>query len=46
MFPTSWHWLPENGRIDMRPSSGMVWINRTLLQGNARDRVLAAVSER
>jgi hypothetical protein len=36
LFPTSWHRLPENGRIDMRPCSGIVWTNQTLVQGKGR----------
>jgi hypothetical protein len=33
LLQASWHWLHENGRIDMRPSFGMVWINQALIPG-------------
>jgi hypothetical protein len=46
MVPASWHWLHENGRIDMRPSSGMVWINQALVRRKGCDWALAAVSRR
>src|SRR5580704_15591806 len=36
----------RNGRINMRPSSGMVWINQALIQGKGRDWALPAVSRR
>src|SRR5580700_2503066 len=44
--PASWHWLHKNGRIDMRPSSGMVWINQALVRRKGCDWALAAVSRR
>jgi hypothetical protein len=46
LFQASWHWLHENGRIDMRPSSGMVWINQALIPGKGRDWALPAVGRR
>jgi hypothetical protein len=39
LFQVSWHWLHENGRIDMRRSSAMVWINQALTQSEGPPRL-------